>query len=303
MPTTSEPARVLVTGGTGFIGAHTIAPLAKAGYELHFAHRSMFDVPGMFDHWVDLMDPFAVDQLLETVRPTHLLHLAWTTDHGAFWTSPANLDWLAATVRLFRSFVDHGGRRAVFAGTCAEYEWTVPHHVESDGHTRPATLYGVCKNAAREAVEKFAERAGVSVAWGRVFLLYGPTEDDRRLIPSIYRPLLRGETATVRSGGHVRDLMHVSDVARALVSVLESGLTGPVNIASGSPVDLGSIARLLGRLTGRPQLLKIENGESSVTNPTIMTADVRRLASIGFVPRVSLEDGFADLIRRAGGGE
>jgi nucleoside-diphosphate-sugar epimerase len=283
--------RVLLTGGSGFIGRHAIEPLLQAGYDVHAVGRH--GVPGVTSHVVDLMDRAGVIDLVNAVRPTHLLHFAWYAEHGKFWNSPLNLDWTAASLHLFRAFADAGGQRAVFAGTCAEYDWTGESHlVEDVTPSRPGTLYGTCKNAVRDIVLK---AGGPSIAWGRVFLLYGPDEHAARLVPSILLPLQRGEPAIVRSGGHVRSLMHVADVAAAFVALLGSDVTGTVNIATSEAVTLGDVARTLGDLTGRPDLVRVEDVPGTPTNPKVMTADVTKLSNIGFRPRFGLRDGLATL--------
>ncbi len=165
--------------------------------------------------------------------------------------------------------------------------------------SRPATLYGTCKNALREIVLK---AGGPAVAWGRIFFLYGPDEHRDRLVPSILGPLRRGEPAVVRSGGHVRDLMHVTDVAAAFVALLESDVAGTVNVASGRPVTLGDVARTLGELTGRPELVRVEDAPGTPGNPKVMTADATKLAGLGFVPRYGLRDGLATLVGHAAAG-
>ena len=74
--------------------------------------------------------------LIEEVRPSHLLHFAWETRHGYFWQAPENQIWAEATVDLARAFKDAGGRRAVFAGSCAEYDWAASD--QGDRHDRRA---------------------------------------------------------------------------------------------------------------------------------------------------------------------
>ena len=284
--------RVLLTGGSGFVGRHAVAPLVRAGYDVHLVGGRAS--AGVTSHVVDLMDRAAVGELLSAVRPTHLLHFAWYAEHGKFWTSPLNLDWAAASLTLFRAFAETGGTRAVFAGTCAEYDWTGDTHLAEDvTPSRPGTLYGTCKNALREIVTK---AGGPAVAWGRIFFLYGPDEHRDRLVPSIVGPIRRGEVATVRSGGHVRDLMHVTDVAAAFVALLDADLTGTVNVASGQSVTLGEVARTIGDLAGRPELVAVEDAPGTPTNPKVMTADTTKLASTGFRPRYGLRDGLATLL-------
>src|SRR5262249_29881150 len=160
---------------------------------------------------VDLLDPASLEALMCKVRPSHLLHLAWVTTPGKYWTSPENRAWIDASLRLLQTFVAHGGRRALLAGTCAEYDWTVGRGYECRTPLKPSSLYGACKNALREEVEAFAHKAGLSVAWARVFFLYGPYEHPHRLAPSVIRPLLQAQPATCSLGDQRRDYLHAAD--------------------------------------------------------------------------------------------
>src|SRR5688572_10113142 len=97
--------RALLTGANGFIGRACLHALARRGAELHLASRNRpADVPaGAKAHEVDLFDPARTEALLAEVRPTHLLHVAWVTTPGEYWTSPLNLRWLAASTELLRA--------------------------------------------------------------------------------------------------------------------------------------------------------------------------------------------------------
>ena len=294
--------RVLLTGSSGFIGRHAVDELVRLGYEVHVTSRqNKSGLSGVISHQVDLLDARQTADLLRAIKPTHLIHFAWYVEHGKYRTSLSNLDWVAASVVLFKSFAENGGRRAVFAGTCAEYDWAQSPLYEDQTPNNPATLYGVCKNSLRQILQKTALQCEIEFAWSRIFFLYGPGEHPARLIPSILLPLLRGQPATVRAASHVRDLMHVKDVAAAFVAVLNSSLTGVVNIASGNSAALGDVARCIAELLNRSALLNIEQSASTSDNPLILTADVTKLRSIGFVPKYALREGLSTLIDPSSG--
>ena len=149
------------------------------------------------------------------VEPTHLLHLAWNAEPGRYWTTPENLAWVQASLALYRAFAAGGGRRAVFAGTCAEYDWSRAAVCrEDETPLAPATLYGAAKQGLGSTLCAHGAEHGPSTAWGRVFFLYGPREHPQRLVPAVVRGLLARERVAVTHGRQVRDFMHVADVAR-----------------------------------------------------------------------------------------
>src|SRR5262249_4985499 len=149
--------------------------------------------------------PDTVAAIINRVRPSHLLHLAWTTEPGSYWTSPDNVRWLEASLSLLRAFAAHGGERVVMAGTCAEYDWAEGICREYPTPLRPISVDGVCKNALREVSESLGTRLGLRTAWGRVFFLYGPHEHPRRLVASVIGSLLHGEPALCSEGTQRRD--------------------------------------------------------------------------------------------------
>ena len=294
--------RVLVTGGSGFIGRHCLAMLTEQDHEVHAVasqDKSVVVMPGVRWHIADLLMEQQVGDLVASVQPTHLLHLAWYAAHGKFWTSLENVRWLGATLGLLQTFARHGGRRFVGAGSCAEYEWDGIHGYLSEFKTplRPATLYGACKLATAIAQEALCRECGVSCAWGRIFFLYGPHENPARFVPSVIVPLLRNEPARCSHGNQLRDFLYVSDVARAFVALLHSEVTGPVNIASGRTVALKEIAQAIGRKLGRADWVQLGSIPARDGDPPALCGKVDRLSSeVGWTPQYDLERGLQQTI-------
>jgi nucleoside-diphosphate-sugar epimerase len=279
-------SRVLVTGATGFVGRHVVAALAARGHEVVAVSRASGDLHA------DLLagDPAAV---VAQAEATELLHLAWYAEHGRFWTAPENLDWVGATLRLLRAFREAGGRRAVLAGSCAEYAWGERRPLrEETSPLRPATLYGACKHATRLAAEAYAVQEGLSMAWGRIFFSFGPGEAPGRLIPAVAGALLRGEEAPVTAGEQVRDFLAVEELGDAFAALLSSGVEGPVNMASGEGVSVRDVVAAVGRAAGREDLIRYGALPSRPGDPPEIVADVARLRDeVGWAPRESLAAG------------
>ncbi len=301
--------RVLVTGAGGFIGRHAIAALLARGYEVHAVGRTsapgveQLQADGVRWHAGDLLGATAAEELMGEIAPTHLLHFAWYAEPGRFWSSPENVRWLEASLRVLRAFAAAGGgRRAVLAGTCAEYDWATAgatgRLLEGVTPLAPATLYGHCKQALREVVESlYALPDSPSLAWGRIFFLYGPDEHPARLVASVIGALLRGEVAPCSHGLQERDFLHVADVAAAFVALLDSPVRGAVNIGSGESVTIAELVGLVGRECGSPELVRLGALPARPGEPHALVADVTRLREeVGFAAARTLEEGVRETV-------
>lgn len=302
MPRAPVPETLLVTGGRGIIGRHTLADLADAGHRVHALGRTAGRDGRVTWHVADLLDPRASTRIVAAIRPTHLLHLAWTTEHGRFWSDPANLDWVGASLALLRAFAAAGGRRVVLVGSCAEYDFSAPGPWAESAPLSPHTLYGAAKDGLRRIAGAFCRDAGISLAWARLFLLCGEGEAGARLVPSLARALVEGRPAATGPGTREVDLIDTRDAAAALVRLLFSDIEGPINVARGVPASIGLIAGALARLAGRPDLLAIGALPARPGDPPSLLADTTRLGrELGFVPRFDLAAMLADALARARG--
>jgi len=283
-----------VTGASGFVGRHALAPLAERGYEVHAVARRRPDGESANWHEADLLDAGDCRRVVEEARPTHLLHLAWYTAHGAYWNSPENLPWVEASLRLVRLFRDRGGERIVLAGTCAEYDWTEGLCSEQTTPLAPRGVYGVCKHALRLVVEAYAAQAELSAAWGRIFFLFGPWEQPQRLVPSVVQALLRGEQAVVDHPEPARDFLYAGDVGAAFAALLDSDVRGPVNIGSGEAMRIGDLVQAVAAEVGAPELVHLGGSTRVDEAPPLVVADVRRLREeVGWQPERSLAEAVA----------
>lgn len=274
-----------MTGAAGFVGHHCIDPLLKLGYHVHGVSRtSRSDTEGVTWHTGDLLTDDAT-ALLNSIRPTHMLHLAWYTEHTSFYTSPENHRWVDASVRLLEAFCATGGKRAVMTGSCAEYDWRHGHCTETNVASLPETLYGECKLRLFNELQRISLERGVPAAWARLFFTFGPGENRARLVPAVICALLQGERAKCSHGRQVRDYLYVGDVADALVSVLDSEAKGAINIGSGIGTEIRTLAQRFADALQRPDGIDFGAIPTRAGDAPVVVADVTRLRDeVGWRP-------------------
>jgi nucleoside-diphosphate-sugar epimerase len=300
--------RVLVTGAAGFIGARVVRELLDAGHEVTALLRPGGAAPrlaAVHDQIAvaraDLEDRTAVAAALAEARPQGCIHLAWYAEPGLYLQSERNIPALEASLALLAALADAGCASMVAAGTCAEYA-PVERALAEDAPTRPDTLYAACKLAFAVVGQQLAAARGVRFAWGRVFHLYGPDEDPRRLVPALMGALMAGREFAASSGDQVRDYLHVDDVARAFVVLLERQAPGVYNIASGERVAIRNLMETIGRIAGRPELIRFgAQARRAAWDPPTIVGDNARLRDLGWSPGIDLVSGLGALFdeRRA----
>jgi nucleoside-diphosphate-sugar epimerase len=294
-----EGAKILVTGGDGFIGANLVRALLDMGLTVD-AMVTRPDKPkrlaGMAGErrlslvaWDLAQNPA---ELVEQQGYDLIFHLAAIMpdrDKDALRILTVNT---VASLELAKAMAARGGFM-VFAGTVSEYSGQAGVLAEDDPPS-PGTLYGVSKAAAVMAIKSLVPVRAWCVT--RLFGVYGPHEARQRLLPYITGQLTRGEPALLTQGDQIRDFIHVADAARAMIAAaaLPASRGRVYNIGSGVGRSVRDVAALAGQHLGRPELLRFGAIPSRSAAPDNFIADVRRAAKeLGWRARIGIAEGVA----------
>jgi nucleoside-diphosphate-sugar epimerase len=189
--------RVLLTGGTGFVGRQVLCALHAAGAEVRAVVRSgsAARLPEPVATVLESPDLFAEPSAWwaeAAAGVDAVVHVAWYAEPGAYLTSPRNLSCLSGTLQMAEGSLRAGVRRFVGVGTCFEYDLNVGH-LATTTPLDPVTPYAAAKASAFLALSRHYAQAQASFAWCRLFYLYGEAEDARRLVPYVRERLAAGQ--------------------------------------------------------------------------------------------------------------
>ena len=286
--------RILITGASGFIGQACLDLLVRQDVEIHALTRqiSPHSDPRVCWHEFDLLnETAALDSLLATIAPTHLLHLAWDTTPATYLHSKLNLTWLSASTALLQSFIAAGGQRVVFCGSCAEYDWRYGLCVEDKTPTVSHTLYSASKISLHTIFNQMCKDAKVSSAWLHPFYLFGPREDPNRFVPKIIRSLLNRQPVNAGHGQLIRDYIYIEDAANAINQVLQSDYCGSFNIARGQALAMRDLVLALATVCDAVELVQFDSLPVKLGDMDILIACRQKMHNlIGWQPQLNLQN-------------
>jgi UDP-glucuronate decarboxylase len=301
-------ARILVTGGAGFIGSHLCQRLLSGPNEVicadDYSIGSRANIehlegrPNFFPKRHDVTKPLSLAGEVDEIY-----HLASPASPDYFETNPVETalpnsigTWLMLELARAKR------ARLLFASTSEVYGDPLQHpqNEEYRGNvsiTGPRAPYDESKRFGEALALAYMREYDVEVSIARIFNTYGPRMAvDGRVVPALVTQALRGEPLTVHGDGEqTRSFCYVSDLVGGLVALMKADEPGPVNLGSPAEITILEVARKVQAITGSKSA--VEFGPKRVDDPVRRQPDIRRAEqTLGWKPTVTLDEGLRQTV-------
>jgi nucleoside-diphosphate-sugar epimerase len=250
--------KVLVVGGRGFIGRALSQRLIELGADV--VSLALRDVEGSLapkdaeQVVADLRDPESLAVALYGRKFDYVFNAGGYIDHSHFLKGGREVidAHYIGTLNLIREVYWRGIKRYVHIGSSDEYgNRQAPQNEEL--RESPIAPYSAAKTGIThliQAISKTEDFPGVVV---RLFLVYGPGQDDRRFLPQIIKGCLEDRTFPTSFGGQLRDFCYIADVVDGLIlaALKQESVGHVINIASGTPVSVKTVIEKIVKMIGK----------------------------------------------------
>jgi UDP-glucose 4-epimerase len=310
----SKPRSALVTGATGLIGPVLIARLLAEGVQVHCLVRPGSRVAPSAGLRVLEVRSFETDELRKSLAGIScevVFHLASYGVQAHDRDPDRMIDGnIRVTSHLLRAVSDWPLTKFIYTGSCSEYGFPPPENIliPEDQSLRPASIYGAAKAATEFYGNALGSQLKIPFVTLRLFNVFGPGEKPHRLLRTIIDYLQRGESVDLTGGEQQRDLLHVEDVADALIAAASSGRVAPFtayNVCSGVPVRIREAGEIAADVLEKPRsLLQWGKLPYRSDEPMWVVGDPTRLHhATSWHPKMNLAEGIQHMIAAVRGRE
>ena len=295
--------KILITGGAGFIGSHTVDALVASGKHqvsiidnLSAGKRHQVN-PAAHFHELDLRDADAVRRVIDAETPEVIVHLAAQMDVRRSVADPpydAQVN-VVGFLNLMESARQHGLRRVIFSSTGgAIYGEQETFPAPEDHPLHPVSPYGITKLATEAYLFFYKVQYGIDYTALRYGNVYGPRQDphgEAGVVAIFCGRMLEGKPCTIFGDGkQTRDYVFVGDVVRANLAAASANVSGTINVGTGIETSVNDLYHTLGTVadvTRGPEYAAARPGEQSRS----VISPARAAQLLNWRPQVDLAHG------------
>lgn len=286
--------KVIVVGGSGFIGHEICKKLSFEGFEVMNMSRKP-GIAGTVPHrFGDIKLPDSYESWMRKFGPDIIIQTAWITDHLTHRQSSENLEYSNGTIRLAQFAANISVKHFIAFGSSVEYGYQERNCNALRTIPKPFDLYGQEKFRASLALRKIAINSETRFTWARIFQAYGPGQEKHRFIPLAIQSLKAKIEFNCINPDLTLDWISSRDIASALHWTLLNDLPGEIDLGTSIGITVGDTAMEIAELLGVSKTLVRKSKSFSTNKFNKLVADpaISLLAS-GWSPKDTLETGLS----------
>lgn len=303
---------ILVTGGAGFIGSNIANSFASEGHKvvavdnLFLGTQKNLSDSVIFEK-VDVTDASGLSRLFETYSFDYVFHLAALSSVAMYTDgrAPDVSQWFEVNtvgfVNVAKLCIKYKVKKLVYASTSSLYSGNpLPYHENQP--IRPSTIYESSMYCREPIAESLGKVHGLKSVGFRFFSVYGPNEQHKGVYANLVSQFLwdikKGVQPVIYGdGSQTRDFTHVSDIVQSFELAISTDMSGVFNVGTGKSYSINELIAMLNRMLGTSIKPKyIINPLKNYVSHTL--ADVSKIKAFGFKPKVTLEQGLAELVAK-----
>jgi len=236
---------VLITGATGFLGAHIVRSYSNSNYKIICTRRNQSDLWRCADipniSWINIEQDNWKAKVVDE-QPDIIIHSAWEgviSDSRDNWKGQVNnLGFLFDLLLIAKEICC---KKFIGIGSQAEYG-LLEERVNEQVEAKPHTAYGLAKFLAMQSTKTFCNIHSINWYWIRVFSVFGEYDNNNWLIPSLIKKLLNNQNMDLTGGEQKYDYVYARDLAKMILLLSQSAAdNGIYNLSSNSSISLKSL--------------------------------------------------------------
>ena len=294
--------KILITGGSGFIGSHLARKLVKLGHKVAITtkYKSIIDNVRIIDIWskvkvieTDLRNLDSFNNL-KKLKPDIVFHLAAYNHVGDSFLHVN--ETISSNLLSTTNLLDHGPKfkKFIHIGSSEIYglQSRIPFNVDETPH--PMSPYAIGKYSSELYSILKSRQTGNKIICIRPFNTFGPYQSEKAIIPEIIIKCLLGKDIVTTPGEQTREFNYVDNIIEGLliISVKIKSFSKPINLGSNSPIKIKSLVRKIHKISNSKSKLKI--GKKSYRPNEIWKMQAQNdfvLKKVKWKPKIQLDEG------------